>query len=609
MNGKILLVLLCVVCSQVKVSAAGKFHSDHAAPDTTIKGFGESNAAGLGAPNPSSSWFNIAASSMSFSGINLAVPNTEVNGTNGLDDTRVAGASSPYDYVTFLYGAYEAYNNVVNAQWKQDYKHYIQESFIDIGYDRTKLIIISPPYSVSSSNGSYLANLQQVRDYCEQIATELNIKFVDLFRELKATDLYWTPNHNSAYSRPIGNYRDNEFILNARGHRMLGDMVKYTMNPIPQQPGYARVKSFGAGSLVTASWRGANFVELFARETGKSAQNFGVVGSIIDYHNPPGSPDDTLDLKFQKIRALDGVKDIAIFFFGQNDSYSSTWKTEYKTYLQYFINNGYSPQNLVVMTIPRSPDLPTAFPGFYGNITQCNQATIQIAQEMGLRLLDADQILNALPNPMSYFQDAVHFNDLGHRVVADSLLALFRNATPLPVKFSLLNSQCVTGGVKVNWKTAMEINTSRFDVERSSDGRIWQVAGTVTASGMSSDERSYSFTDNTDGKFYRVKEYDLDGKATTTSVIRSFCSAKETTLSTYPNPVKDLLTVNVTVTQQNLSLVKIFNAAGTQVSTQQIKLLAGTNQFQVNVENLVKGVYMLNVYTDDQIRTVKIIKE
>ena len=74
----------------------------------------------------------------------------------------------------------------------------------------------------------------------------------------------------------------------------------------------------------------------------------------------------------------------------------------------------------------------------------------------------------------------------------------------------------------------------------------------------------------------------------------------------YPNPTKNNLTI---VLKENIEIRKIefLNYSGKII--QPNKVSRKNNQVNINVDNLEKGLYILNLSSDKQIYTVKIIIE
>ena len=169
-------------------------------------------------------------------------------------------------------------------------------------------------------------------------------------------------------------------------------------------------------------------------------------------------------------------------------------------------------------------------------------------------------------------------------------------AGPLPVRYTSLNANCEKDKVLLTWKTAQEQNSSRFDIERSIDGIHWTLIGSQPSAGTSSTEKTYSFTDNTplQNNFYRIAQYDLDGRMQYSSVLRSSCNATGM-FSIGPNPVRDILFINIVTGNQSQAVMKVFDSKGALVKTQREKVLQGSNLLSLDMTALANGVYSLSV--------------
>ncbi len=70
----------------------------------------------------------------------------------------------------------------------------------------------------------------------------------------------------------------------------------------------------------------------------------------------------------------------------------------------------------------------------------------------------------------------------------------------------------------------------------------------------------------------------------------------------YPNPVKDILYFSY---NKNITSVAVYNLLGQEVLTKS----SNANQSQVDMSNLAQGTYLLKVTADNQVKTIKVIKE
>jgi len=93
--------------------------------------------------------------------------------------------------------------------------------------------------------------------------------------------------------------------------------------------------------------------------------------------------------------------------------------------------------------------------------------------------------------------------------------------SPLPVALTSFRAAASgTCGVRLSWATASEVQSDRFEVERSFDGRSFEKLATV-ASRNSASGGTYSYTDQQPGEgtmYYRLRVVDLDRTSTYSSV-------------------------------------------------------------------------------------------
>jgi len=183
---------------------------------------------------------------------------------------------------------------------------------------------------------------------------------------------------------------------------------------------------------------------------------------------------------------------------------------------------------------------------------------------------------------------------------------------PLPVRFILFNANCEGNKIILTWKTAQEQNSSHFDIERSVDGIRWTVIGNLPAAGNSNAERSYSFTYNNplQNGYYRIAQYDLDGRVQFTSILRSSCNATDV-LNLWPNPTHDMLFINVVAANESKAMIKLFDSKGALVKIQKAIFLQGSNRVSLDIKSLANGVYHLSAdWNNGQIkRTVQVLKQ
>lgn len=166
----------------------------------------------------------------------------------------------------------------------------------------------------------------------------------------------------------------------------------------------------------------------------------------------------------------------------------------------------------------------------------------------------------------------------------------------LPLSLTSFSGSKQGNDALLQWKTANEINVSRFEIQRSDNGQNFIPVSTVTPGNF-----SYSFTDvnifnSKSVVFYRLKSIDVDGRFTTSAIIR-LSSKQINPLTVYPNPAKNIITVSSSKKQDAV----IINTIGQVVG--KIQLVNGSQVFNVTV--LGSGIYYIK--TNEGI--IKLIKE
>ena len=180
-----------------------------------------------------------------------------------------------------------------------------------------------------------------------------------------------------------------------------------------------------------------------------------------------------------------------------------------------------------------------------------------------------------------------------------SPFTLGSTAVILPLRLLQFTGTKQAGYNHLNWATANEQNTKSFELESSSDGRIFSQIATVNAGGTGN--HNYSYTDKTlysNKVYYRLKMLDVDGKFTYSTVVLINSSAQQL-ITIYPNPATDVIFIK-TAGMLN-TLVQLTDAKGAVVQT----ITLTQNQQAVNVHALATGVYILKFADKTTQRFVK----
>jgi hypothetical protein len=162
--------------------------------------------------------------------------------------------------------------------------------------------------------------------------------------------------------------------------------------------------------------------------------------------------------------------------------------------------------------------------------------------------------------------------------------------------------------VLLQWTTDLETNNDHFDIERSMDGNHFSTIGTIKGKGNSSTRTRYTWVDSLPApgvNEYRLRQVDLDGKYSYSPITQVTINARgQTTISAYPNPVTNYLTINSPAGEQIVS-VNIYNAIGVSLMKYTD---ASDNKATLSMKIMPPVVYTIRVNTNHGIQTVKVLK-
>jgi hypothetical protein len=177
----------------------------------------------------------------------------------------------------------------------------------------------------------------------------------------------------------------------------------------------------------------------------------------------------------------------------------------------------------------------------------------------------------------------------------------------LPVELSAFTSTVNGRQVNLNWETKTEINSSKYEVERSlAATTTWTTVGTLQAAGTSNAPKKYSYTEKNlqAGKYqYRLKMIDNDGTFKYSKVVETEVSLPKSfeVSQNYPNPFNPTTKIDYQVPVDSKVVVEVYNITGQKV----IELVnqeqsAGYYTVNFGSSNLSSGVYIYRVVASDK---------
>jgi len=163
----------------------------------------------------------------------------------------------------------------------------------------------------------------------------------------------------------------------------------------------------------------------------------------------------------------------------------------------------------------------------------------------------------------------------------------------LPVKVPL-TAKPLGETVQLNWKDDASYGSKEFQLERSAS-----LNGPFTPIGTVAGRRTtsiYLYVDNSPlsgTNYYRLKITDYSGKVTYTN-ITSVKMAKQSSISIFPNPTKDVVNINFNKSQTETYQLTLYTLSGQKLFD---KMEKGAQQVSINLkkERINSGMYILQV--------------
>lgn len=191
--------------------------------------------------------------------------------------------------------------------------------------------------------------------------------------------------------------------------------------------------------------------------------------------------------------------------------------------------------------------------------------------------------------------DCIYFNDF---------TLLVADCGPLPVQLTSFVGRYAGGKSILNWQTSQEVNSNEFELLRSFDGENFVKVASIKSVGNSNKINNYSYQDNINNNlssnvFYRLKQIDIDGKYTFSSIVKIKLNFKSN-LTIFPNPFTNNFTVAFEAVKTTTANLKIQDANGKLLYSTTINVIKGNNAVSMNkLPHLAIGVYYVSIINDE----------
>lgn len=170
-------------------------------------------------------------------------------------------------------------------------------------------------------------------------------------------------------------------------------------------------------------------------------------------------------------------------------------------------------------------------------------------------------------------------------------------SSTLPVEWLSFDGNHYENGIQLKWATASEKNNDYFEIQKSANGKDFEVIGIVNGMKNSVLEQRYDFFDENpyiSSNYYRLKQVDLAANSNhsdseySKTIHLIYTPNLHFQFNVYPNPVIDILKVKSPLNLHH-HILKIHNSNG------QLMYQAPFSE-AIDVSNFAKGLYWLTIF-------------
>jgi hypothetical protein len=178
----------------------------------------------------------------------------------------------------------------------------------------------------------------------------------------------------------------------------------------------------------------------------------------------------------------------------------------------------------------------------------------------------------------------------------------------VPNIWSFITAKLQAAQTLVTWGTEQEVNSLKFDVERSTNGIQFTKIGEQQAAGNSSTLKTYNFIDakpETGFNYYRIKQIDSDGSVHYSAIVKVLHTQNIKEAFIAPNPVVDVINL-VEPIATNINTLEVYDSKGTLILRKVVN--SAVQLYSLPVTNLPTGKYVLKINYEKSTKSIAFVK-
>ncbi|OQP49780.1 hypothetical protein A4H97_28225 [Niastella yeongjuensis] len=163
------------------------------------------------------------------------------------------------------------------------------------------------------------------------------------------------------------------------------------------------------------------------------------------------------------------------------------------------------------------------------------------------------------------------------------------------------------GLANLDWSVTANNDVKYFEIERSTDGVHYTLAGTVNATDTRSPNAAYKANDGVFGLkvpkvYYRIRVTGTDGAVTYSKVIELSLAVNKLAVTLSPNPVNNAVSVNIASDVEKEVQVFVYDVSGRLMRTTIAHVQKGYSMIKMNdLGSWANGVYSVKVVSGNEV--------
>lgn len=184
-------------------------------------------------------------------------------------------------------------------------------------------------------------------------------------------------------------------------------------------------------------------------------------------------------------------------------------------------------------------------------------------------------------------------------------------ATPSPyTDMSFFSARIEKWNAVINWSTIYENNNSHFILYKSTNGETYTQLAEIQGAGFSNEFSDYEYIDENPHKgtnYYKLAQVNYNGEESNEGIrILEYYLGFEMEIS--PNPTRGDLDIDILAEADGVATLKIFDTNGKEALAVEAILHVGQNQLDLDLDNLPKGIYIIQIIQGRWQRHLKLQK-